>query len=115
MPPGQITTTELETAILERLAKERGIPALAQMQLHVLSRKFTGVGSFTEFRQGAALPDLSDGPLSLGAIISVPGVPHGLSAVLFVKAGYPKCLEVFAFGEELWDGAADGFYFPSAA
>ena len=110
-----MTTTELEAAILERLAKEHGIPALAQSRLHVLSRKFTGVGSFTEFRLGTAPFVLSGGPLSLGASISVSGVPNGLGAVLFMEAGHPKCLEVFAFGEELWDGTTDGFKIHGAA
>ena len=115
MRPDQNTSSELEIAILERLAKDHGIPTLGRSNLQVLSREFTGVGSYTEFLQGASLPGLADGPLSLDAIISVTGVPNGLSAVLFVEAGYPKCLEIFAFGEELWDGTVDSFNISGAA
>jgi len=114
MPPGQLTLNEFEAAIFRRLAEDYAVPALAEVSPHVLSRKFTGVGCFTDFDPRSALPKLSDGPMSLRAPISVPGVPNGLSATLFVKAGYPECLEVYAFGEELWNGSTDGFSIASA-
>ena len=114
MPPGQLTLNEFEAAIFRRLAEDYAVPALAEVNPHVLARKFTGVGSFTDFFPCAALPMLADGSMSLRAVISVPGVPTGLSATLFVKSGYPKCLEIYAFGEESWNGSTAGFRIASA-
>lgn len=115
MRPGQITTTELEAAILERIAKEH--PALVSLigQLHVLSREFTGAGSYTTFAASQPTPDLPDGYLSLDGLVTVPGVPNGLGAVLACEAGCPKCLEIYTYGDELWDGDSDGFLIGQAA
>jgi hypothetical protein len=49
MRPGQVTPNEFELAILERLASKELSIRGAIAQLHVLSREFTGVGSFTNF------------------------------------------------------------------
>ena len=48
--PGQSTPNDFETAILERIALDN--PSLREHfgRLHVLSREFTGVGSYTNFR-----------------------------------------------------------------
>lgn len=49
MHPGQREPNECEVAILERIAAEYP-PLRTQLEhLHVLSREFTGVGSFTNF------------------------------------------------------------------
>ena len=48
--PGQSIPNDFETAILERIALNN--PSLREhfSRLHVLSREFTGVGSYTNFR-----------------------------------------------------------------
>jgi hypothetical protein len=35
-----------------------------------------------------------DGPLHLGVVISMPGVPNGLAAILFCTGTQPNCLEI---------------------
>src|SRR4051794_28953066 len=107
MRPGQTTPNEFEVEILEHLATQD--PAIGPFlsDLHVLSRKYTGVGCFTKFRNNAEHHETRD--LVLSATIVVPGVLHGLGAVLFVKNGRPDCLEIYTFGEEQWDGRSDGF------
>jgi hypothetical protein len=115
MRPGQITTTELEAAILERIAKEHTALFSCLGHLHVLSREFTGAGSYTNFAVGQVMPDLPDGYLSLDALISVPGVPSGLGAVLACEAGFPKFLEIYTYGDELWDGDSSRFSLGGAA
>ena len=109
MRPGQITPTELETAILERIAKEH--PTLASLlgQLHLLSREFTGAGCYTTFAAIQPTPDLPDGYLSTEALVMVSGLSNSLGAVLACEAGCPKCLEIYTYGDELWDGDSDGF------
>jgi hypothetical protein len=68
--------------------------------------------SFTSFQAGAEIQGLPDSPISLDAVISVPGVPTGLGALLFVKRGFPNLLEIHTFGNELWDGISVGFDIP---
>ena len=47
MRPGQLKPNDFELAILERLASRESSIRLSVERLHVLSREFTGVGSFT--------------------------------------------------------------------
>jgi hypothetical protein len=107
MRPGQLQPNEFETAILKRFAKQD--PSLSIDSLHVLSREFTGVGSFTKFLCGGSSETKWDRHLGLGAVISMPGVPSGLGAVLFCTGNEPNCLEISTFGDEHWDGIYDGF------
>jgi hypothetical protein len=113
MRPGQLTPNEFELAILERLASKT--PSLTNIisRLHVLSRKFTGVGSYTDFNPDPSLtrPELGEQQLGLDALIVVPGVPNGMGAVLVCAAGYPLVLETFTYGNDHWDGVFDGFSF----
>jgi hypothetical protein len=107
MRPGQVMPNEFELAILNRLARKDPSIEAAVDQLHVLSREFTGVGSFTNF----SCDELADAPehqIVLDHRIKMPGVPHGMSAVLFCKGGRPQCLEVVTY-EGYWDGVYDGF------
>jgi hypothetical protein len=109
MRPGQTTANEFEVAILEHIAAAN--PSLRALigQLHVLSRKFTGVGSFTRFRC-TELEGISDeAPVALNGLIVMPHVPNGMGAILFCRGGQPKTLETYTFGSELWDGVFDGF------
>ena len=113
MRPGQLTTNELERAILDRMA--RSVPSLAEVipRLHVLSREYTGVGSYTNFKvEGPVLGNAS--PVQFDEVINTPSVPHGLLALLFLEAGQVKCLEIAACGD-LWDGVFEGFTIGTAA
>ena len=111
MRPGQVQPNEFELAVLNRIAAKD--PAIGSInQLHVLSREFTGVGSFTNFvcpREG------DERMFSLDDPIQMPGVPNGLGAVLYLKANQPKMLEIFTFGSDHWEGIYDGFSIESAA
>jgi hypothetical protein len=109
MRPGQLEPNDFEIAILERLAHVR--PALRPLipHLHVLSREFTGRGSFTNFAHPAKTAEARDEVVGLNDAIRMPGVPNGMGAVLFVTGGAPKCLETYTFGSEPWDGVYTGF------
>ena len=104
--PGQLLPNEFELAILSRMSEEH--PSLRPFlgQLHVLNREYTGVGSFTNFDTDA---EEWDRDISLNAMISMPNIPNGLGAVLFCQGDRPKCLEIYAFGDDRWDGLFDGF------
>ena len=75
---------------------------------HVLSREFTGVGSYTNFRCDEVVPGAS-APLGIDEPIQMPGVKNGLDAILFFEGGKVKFLEIVTFGSEPWDGVIDGF------
>jgi hypothetical protein len=110
MRPGQLHPNEFERAILHSFASVLP-PLLSRIDtLHVLSREFTGVGSFTRFQHDNVKPAESEPQLGLNhAEIHVPTVPSGLGAVLFCRGDYPTCLELFTYGDEHWDGDYDGF------
>jgi hypothetical protein len=109
--PGQLQPNEFELALLERITLQNPLLSENLANLHVLSREFTGVGSFTKFK----VPDLDDGmaktQLGLSDLINMPTVENGMGAVLFCRGGKPECLEVYTFGAELWDGVFEGFFF----
>jgi hypothetical protein len=107
--PGQLAPNEFERAVLERIAINQ--PSLRQHvgHLHVLSREFTGVGSFTNFACEDSGLESQRQQFVLNGRIVMPSVPNGLGAVLFSRGGRPKCLEIFSYGEDHWDGVFDGF------
>jgi hypothetical protein len=109
MRPGQIKPNDFELAILERLASKEPSLRGAVGQLHVLSREFTGVGSYTNFACEDSSADARDKQVGLDDLITMPGVPNGMGAVLFCKGDRPKCLEVFTYGNDHWEGVCDGF------
>lgn len=108
MRPGQLIPNDFEVAILERIAAKHPSIALHLGRLRVLSREFTGVGSFTKFQRSSA-SDPPQEPISLNEHIAMPRVPNGLGAVLFCNGGYPACLEIFAYGDDHWDGIYEGY------
>ena len=110
MRPGQIEPNELELAILRSFGRiSPGLLAHIDHGLHVLARKFTGVGLYTEFHHEPRVGALEQ-QLGLNhAAIHLPHVPSGLGAVLSCSGDYPTCLELFTYGDELWDGTYDGF------
>ena len=115
MRPGQTQPNEFEIAILQHLGLR--VPAIRESidQLHVLSREYTGVGGYTNFVDESSSDDLSDQQIGLDGLITMPRVPNGMGAVLFCKGGRPLCLEVFAYGDDRWDGVYDGFDIEPAA
>ncbi len=116
MKPGQLTPNAFEIAILERigLSTEALRPLIGR--LHVPSREFTGVGSYTNFKIAPSLhePRLGDQQLGLDGHIAVPHVPNGMGAVLMCTDGCPAILETFTYGDDHWDGTFDGFLIENA-
>ncbi|MGD0767391.1 MAG: hypothetical protein ABSB42_04120 [Tepidisphaeraceae bacterium] len=106
--PGQTTPNELEVTILEHFTSK--LPGLLAVvpRLHVLSREFTGVGSYTNFKPAPVL-EAPTRFLVLKRLIAIPGIKHGLVAILFFKEGKIDFLEIVTAGDELWDGVFDGF------
>jgi hypothetical protein len=100
---------EFEVAILERLASREPSIKDSLGALHVLSRRLTGAGSFTNFEPEESTAASADMRVGLDVIAKVPGVPNGLGALLFCRDGKPVCLEIFTFGDDRWDGNYDGF------
>ncbi len=107
--PGQMEPNDFELAILNRLTDKEPSIRESLERLHVLSRGFTGVGSFTKFKCDDSAAGTTDRQVGLDDLIIMPGVSHGLGAVLFLKRGQPECLEVYTFDDEHWDGVYDGF------
>ena len=107
--PGQIEPNELELAILERIAAKNSSIRPYLGHLHVLSREFTGVGSYTNFKSDDSSADITDLQITLDDLIVMPNVPNGMGAILFCRGGRPKCLETYTYGNDLWDGVFDGF------
>jgi hypothetical protein len=106
---GQLTPNALEVAVLRRLADLTPSIRPFVEHLHVLSREYTGVGSYTKFVCAAADDGTRGVPLSLNAFISIPTVQNGMGAALWCRSGQPECLELFTFGNDHWDGTTDGF------
>jgi len=98
---------QLETAILKRLPPD-GV-TIETEKLHVLSREITGAGSYTTFAVPAAQSEADRSQVGLNKLIELPGVPNGLGAVLWLRAGVPQCLEIYTFGSDNWDGSYEGF------
>jgi hypothetical protein len=113
MRPGQPTLSDFEITVLNCIAAQHQSIHARLGGLRVLSREFTGVGSFTNFQCNSD-PAMPREVLHLTPRITMPGVPNGLGAVLFCRGGAPECLEVFAYGDEQWDGACDGFMLTDA-
>jgi len=86
------------------------LPVISKLQ--VSNRELTGVGSFTNFeRNNAEVPDAIAGPLALDFHVLMPGVQHGLGALLFFDANNIAVLEIFAYGDDAWTGNWDGYAF----
>ena len=114
MKPGQLSLNEFEVAILEHIAKDEPSIRLLIPQLRVLSRKFTGVGSYATLDCHDSSPDLEDRPVG-HPNITMPDVPNSMGAVLFCEIGKPKTLETYTYGDEHWDGNYEGFSIDKAA
>src|SRR5437867_2414586 len=106
MRPGQLHPNEFEVALLERLLAENALP-FSSSDLHVLSRTYTGVGSFTKLLVQNH-PKVKRKVLGISAAIRIPGLEHGLGFVAFYE-GEELTLETFTCGDEKWDGVFEGF------
>ena len=104
--PEKLTPNAFEIAILEKMAREHPSLILDVDGLRVRRRRYTGVGSYTDF-----LCDESEerDTVSLKAPIAMPGVPSGMGAILFSCGRRPECLETFTYGDDYWAGAFEGF------
>jgi len=109
MRPGQLDPNDFERAVLGCFGRQDPSLLAHIDALHVLSREFTGVGSFTRFQFEGSGSSGDEQQLGLDAEIHMPSVPSGLGAVLFCSDHHPTCLEVFTYGDEAWDGVHDGF------
>jgi hypothetical protein len=107
--PGQIEPNEFELAILDRMAAKSPQLLTCLGNLHVLSREFTGVGSYTNFKCKDESGQVAEQRIGLDDLIEMPNVQSGLGAVLLCRGGQPRCLETYTFGAELWDGVFEGF------
>lgn len=104
--PEQQAPNAFESAILLALARERPSLVIDVSRLRVLHRKYTGVGSYTDFAcDGSGEREF----IHLTAAIAVPGLLQGMGAVLYCRGLKPECLETFTCGEELWTGGSEGF------
>ena len=102
----QLTLNEFETAILRQISRDNPTVLQSISDLSVLSREFTGVGSYTKFRSAETSEPRTH--LSLDLLIEMPGVPIGMGAVLFLVDSKPQELEIYTYGDP-WDGKSDGF------
>jgi hypothetical protein len=98
-------------ALVERLLEENPLP-FSLADLHVLSRKYTGVGSFTTFLVRNH-PKAGRKILQTSAMIRMPSLKHGLGFMAFYE-GEELVLETFTCGDEKWDGVFEGFELQSA-
>ena len=113
MGPGQLQPNTFEVALLEQIAAQypgigEGLSRIVPT-LRVLSRKFTGVGCFTDFQGEDTCFKLGDQSFAFDGLIIMPGVPNGLGAILFCEYGKPKMLEIHTYGDEHWEGDFEGF------
>lgn len=107
--PGQIEPNEFELTILERIAAKNPSLRMYLRNLHVLSREFTGVGSYTNFKCEGEGTQVVEQRIGLDDLTVMPNVQNGMGAVLLCQGDRPKCLETYTFGDELWDGVFEGF------
>ena len=113
MRPGQLHPNEFEIALLDRLVADNPDVRVTATDLHVVSREFTGVGSFTNFLVKGQ-PKVARRVLNTSAYVTIPGLQNGLGVVAFYE-GDSLTLETFTAGEETWDGLFDGFKIETAA
>lgn len=113
MRPGQLTPNDLESAILLKISATHPAANLDVSKLHVLSREYTGVGSYTTFSNSRTEEAAKKSMLDLPGLIQVTGVANGMGAILWMRGGRPDCLEIYTFGPDNWDGTFESFSLPS--
>jgi len=103
---------EFEVAMLERIAEanpryREQLRAVCE-SARIASRECSGAGGFFTFAPNDVVFEPANFELSPEAEISLPGLEHGMGAILFVRAGRVDWLEIFAYDEEWW-GELRGF------
>ncbi len=93
--------------MLEHIAADNPDVRLSFADLHVISREFTGVGSFTHFLVRGETKTTRR-VLNTSAWVSMPDLQYGLGVVAFYD-GNSLTLETFTCGDEKWDGTSEGF------
>jgi hypothetical protein len=109
MQEGVVRCNKLEAAVLMRMAQSNDWLKPIIDELVVSKRELTGAGSYTHFEPSSAAVEISDRHLDLNTLISLPEVPNGLSAALFVKSGHVAFLELVVNGVGAWSGRYEGF------
>lgn len=106
MRPGQIQPNELEVAFLNTVEEEYPDLRAQWDALHVLSREYTGVGSYTTFEGGEKKSD----KFRLLPLNSQVQLPNGdiLGAIIYWNDTSPAMLEIHSYNG-LWDGLFEGF------
>jgi hypothetical protein len=104
--------TEFEAAILERIAMDNAAYRDQLTELiragRVAEREWTGAGGYITVGPNTIEFEPRSLELDAEAIIEVPGLKHGLGAMLFVRQGRAEFLELFTY-EEAWWGEWAGF------
>jgi hypothetical protein len=90
--------TRLEQAILSWIAAQHGVGG-RDSEAAVIRREHSEAGSYTHLSgpEQNGQSKRVDGPQ-----IQSPGLKHGAGSILWLKDGVPDCLEVYAFGDDLW-------------
>lgn len=100
-----IHQSALEAAVLDRfhhMYGAKGFPPAESIQ--VTSRNNTGGGRYVELACDAEV-HMDDGYVDLdGSFVEMRGLPHGMMAVVLVKGGRIKLLELTVYGGDFWDG-----------
>jgi hypothetical protein len=104
--------TEFEVAILERIAMDNAAhrEQLGKLirQGQVSERKWTGAGAYITVSPNTIQFEPHNLELDAEATIEIPGLKHGLGAILFIRQGRAECLELFTYDDEWW-GESAGF------
>ena len=110
----------LERAVIMQICKgnNQECPSLEQhvALLQVKSRDNTGVGLYVNFEYilGGSKKvefNLTDIALSVNKIVELDNLKNGLGFILDISNGRINYLEFFTYGNELWDGSYNTFFF----
>src|ERR1700733_14847482 len=107
MRPGQLTPNAFEIALLERVAADNADANICIAKLHVLSRTFTGVGSYTDFLVQGQPKTTPRRVITTPIVVTIPSLQHGLGVVVFIE-NEKLTLETYSF-DQPWDGVFEGF------
>lgn len=105
---------KLEYSIIENFAKEYPIIKDHVCLLKVESREDTGGGMYVNFAYKYLDDDLvklEDGTLSTNEIIVLDSLKNGLGFVLDISHGLINFIEMFTYGDDLWNGNFNEFRF----
>jgi hypothetical protein len=97
--------SSLEKAMLDyfhQLYESNGFPPVSAIR--VLQRKNTGGGRYVDLESNQKV-QLDDGYIDLGGrFIEMKGIPNGMMAVVLVKDGRVRFLELAVYGGYFWNG-----------